>query len=153
MGVNDEPAYTSDQPEHHTPGDTSDIDIINDILVEHDSYRTHQLKTKARRAGYSTDDLQWYSLEALRELTEAVLGAFTPMPPADHVRGGDPAEGGDIQAALADVTRGLYKLLAPEHRAVLLLHHGGYIAASEDSLGDAYTALQACLGGRKPRGL
>jgi len=131
----------------------SDAIIPYPLLEDHDAYRTFCLKRAAARKGYDVTDLAWYSTETLAELVEAVLGAFTPTPQGDGRGNNDPAEGWNVQAALADVQRALYKLMSPEHRAVLMLHHSGYLEASDESLQAAYTDLQGCLGGRRPKGL
>lgn len=144
------------EPEKVSPGHFSPLP--DTISTDHDELREHhrimRIRARAAKRGYSTDDLAWYSIETLKVLVEAVLGGFVPMPPAESIRsGGDPAEGGDIHAALADVSRGIYKLIPVEHRAVLLLLHGGYIEPAYEDVELAYQALQEALGGPRPRGL
>jgi hypothetical protein len=121
--------------------------------AEQDRYRAAVIRNKARREGWHPSDLSWYSIEALEALTEAVLGGFVPMPPPDKVRGGDPAEGGNVHAALADVSKGIYKLIAAEHRATLMFHHAGVYEATPEALQDAYEALRDVLGGTRPGAL
>lgn len=109
------------------------------------------LHRHAVKHGYDVADVFFYTLDLLDVLCDAVVGDYIPQSQGDGRSPGDPAEGGNMLAMLGDVSRALYgPLMDASQRAVLLLHYGGYIAASTEALDAALTALQDALGGARP---
>jgi RNA polymerase sigma factor (sigma-70 family) len=90
-------------------------------------------KEKAARAGYSVDDLYWYTTRELAVLVEAMLDpAAWHKPLQDGLEGrsggGDPAVGGNWVATLADVSRAFSRLSEPDRRLLFQRYRMGLSA-------------------------
>lgn len=102
-----------------------------------ESLRATLETAKAEALGYKTEDLAYYGLPYLREVVAQVCAGIN----ADR-----------IDVVYADVQRGIFKLIDPADRAVIIGVHAGWLDEGE-AYEAALVALQDSLGGKRPRGL
>jgi hypothetical protein len=125
-------------------------------------------RAKADALGYSVSDLAWYSRNELKALLTAMFDpeAWTEPPVSEdggRSRRGNPAEGGNWIALLADVAQA-YNRLSTEDKALLAWFHGRewtnvmyaeVYGITQQSASNRHTKalnrLLRLLGGERPR--